>query len=416
MREFITIRQKAFFEFISDYNKDKPKEQQIWLDLKDIAIFEYIAQLCTTEHEKIKQSRIIINDTEYTHITYKKIIEDNPLLYIKAKNKAQVLGNKINKLVKVGLLNKYFSQEKGSKTYYTLSSKGYTLITEKLEGVSSKSDRGYHSEMRGGITEKLDNSKYNIDSYNSKNKIERIKYIYANLSFFEKKLLILLGNLQKHFETYNLKVNTYKKHLEVFRGLSSKYEEEELITAIYARAIKAVRETSNSQLKTIANPNFLKASMEDLLLEAKEFMEYEELDEESIETWFYFSTDTGDYLDYISQIDKYSGEFIDAAGNSKNIATLEEDVFLMREYLKQFGIELISEIKSDTLNDAIKNIPYEIMVGRYFHSLLDEELLKHWYSIKTLDDFVNFYNEYLKTKKVNYKYLKLQLMEKVSIK
>ena len=145
-------------------------------------------------------------------------------------------------------------------------------------------------------------------------------------------------------------------------------------------------------------------------------MEYEELDEESIETWFYFSTDTGDYLDYISQIDKYSGEFIDAAGNSKNIATLEEDVFLMREYLKQFGIELISEIKSDTLNDAIKNIPYEIMVGRYFHSLLDEELLKHWYSIKTLDDFVNFYNEYLKTKKVNYKYLKLQLMEKVSIK
>jgi len=81
MREFITIRQKAFYEFLSDYNKDKPKEQQIWLDLKDIAIFEYIAQLCSTEHEKIKQSRIIINDTEYTHIAYKKIIEDNPLLY-----------------------------------------------------------------------------------------------------------------------------------------------------------------------------------------------------------------------------------------------------------------------------------------------------------------------------------------------
>ncbi|QCI29108.2 hypothetical protein C6V80_09110 [Caminibacter pacificus] len=261
-----------------------------------------------------------------------------------------------------------------------------------------------------------DNSKYNIDSYNSKNKIERIKYIYANLSFFEKKLFILLGNLQKHFETYNLKVNTYKKHLEVFRGLSSKYEEVELITAIYARAIKAIRETSGSQLKTIANPNFLKASMEDLLLEAKEFMEYEDLGEDSIETEFYFMADTGTYLNFYSEIDRYSGEFIDKSGNAINISTLEEDIFLMREYLKQFGIELISEIKSDTLDDAIKNIPYEIMVGRYFHSLLDEELLKHWYGIKTLDDFVNFYNEYLKTKKVNYKDLKLQLMEKVSIK
>jgi len=156
--------------------------------------------------------------------------------------------------------------------------------------------------------------------------------------------------------------------------------------------------------------------MEDLLLEAKEFMEYEELDEDSIEIEFYFMADTGTYLNFYSEIDRYSGEFIDKAGNTRDITTLEEDIFLMREYLKQFGIELISEIKSDTLNDAIKNIPYEIMVGRYFHSLLDEELLKHWYGIKTLDDFVNFYNEYLKTKRVNYENLKLQLMEKVPIK
>ncbi|ROR39072.1 hypothetical protein [Caminibacter pacificus] len=413
MREFITIRQKAFYEFLSDYNKDKPKEQQIWLDLKDIAIFEYIAQLCTTEHKKIKQSRIIINDTEYTHIAYKKIIEDNPLLNISTKRQMLRI---IEKLQKLGLIRKYFALEKGSKTYFTLGHTGLTLTTSMSEVVGHQSPTPFDTNVLPPKTSMSDNSKYNIDSYNSKNKIERIKYIYANLSFFEKKLFILLGNLQKHFETYNLKVNTYKKHLEVFRGLSSKYEEVELITAIYARAIKAIRETSGSQLKTIANPNFLKASMEDLLLEAKEFMEYEDLGEDSIETEFYFMADTGTYLNFYSEIDRYSGEFIDKSGNAINISTLEEDIFLMREYLKQFGIELISEIKSDTLDDAIKNIPYEIMVGRYFHSLLDEELLKHWYGIKTLDDFVNFYNEYLKTKKVNYKDLKLQLMEKVSIK
>ena len=53
--------------------------------------------MCLSDNEKIKQSRMVIDDTEYTHIAYKKIIEDNPLLCIKAKNKAQVLGNKINK-------------------------------------------------------------------------------------------------------------------------------------------------------------------------------------------------------------------------------------------------------------------------------------------------------------------------------
>jgi len=412
MREFITIRQKAFYEFLSDYNKDKPKEQQIWLDLKDIAIFEYIAQLCTTEHEKIKQSRIIINDTEYTHIAYKKIIEDNPLLYFSLNSKDK-LAKKIDRLCSIGLISKYFAKEKGSKTYFALSPNSYTLIAEQPEGVSPNGKTPYSQMARGGIAEQQDNSKYNIDSYNSKNKIERIKYIYANLSFFEKKLLILLGNLQKHFETYNLKVSTYKKHLEVFRGLSSKYEEVELITAIYARAIKAIKETSGSQLKTIANPNFLKASMEDLLLEAKEFMEYEELDEDSIEIEFYFMADTGTYLNFYSEIDRYSGEFIDKAGNARDITTLEEDIFLIREYLKQFDIKITSKIKSFLLSNSIENIPYKILVGRFIYALLDDKYQEKFTSTSELADL---YNDILKDKEINYSDLKLQLMEKVPIK
>ncbi len=400
MREFITIRQKAFYEFLSDYNKDKPKEQQIWLDLKDIAIFEYIAQLCTTEHEKIKQSRIIIDDTEYTHIAYKKIIEDNPLLYFSLNSKDK-LAKKIDRLCTIGLINKYFAKDKGSKTYFALSPNGKTP---------------YSQMARGGIAEQQDNSKYNIDSYNSKNKIERFKYIYANLSFFEKKLLILLGNLQKHFETYNLKVNTYKKHLEIFRGLSSKYEEQELITAIYARAIKAIRETSGSQLKTIANPNFLKASMEDLLLEAKEFMEYEELDEDSIETEFYFMADTGTYLNFYGEIDRYSGEFIDKAGDTRNIETLEEDVFLMREYLKQFDIELTSNIKSFLLGNAIENVKYDLIIAKRFYILNDENYKDYLYIFEDIDKMLEFFNKKFSEKEINYEELKQQLMEKVSIK
>jgi hypothetical protein len=146
-------------------------------------------------------------------------------------------------------------------------------------------------------------------------------------------------------------------------------------------------------------------------------MEYEDLDEDSIETEFYFMADTGTYLNFYSEIDRYSGDFIDKAGNTRDISTLEEDIFLMREYLKQFGIELISGAKSNVLHNAIRTNPYENIVGRYFHSLLDEELFSFWNKIKDTDDFVDFHNkQLLKIKEVNYKDLKLQLMEKVSIK
>jgi hypothetical protein len=146
-------------------------------------------------------------------------------------------------------------------------------------------------------------------------------------------------------------------------------------------------------------------------------MEYEELDEDSIEIEFYFMADAGVYLNFYSEIDRYSGEFIDKVGNTRDITTLEEDIFLIREYLKQFDIELISGAKSNILHNAIRTNPYESIVGRYFHSLLDEELFSFWNKIKDTDDFVDFHNkQLLKIKEVNYKDLKLHLMEKVSIK
>jgi len=82
MRDYITIRQKAFYDFLKDYNKNKPKKEVIKLDLKDLVIFEYIAQFCLSDNKKIKNNRIVVDEKEYTHIAYKKIIEDNPFLDI----------------------------------------------------------------------------------------------------------------------------------------------------------------------------------------------------------------------------------------------------------------------------------------------------------------------------------------------
>ena len=237
MREFITIRQKAFYEFLSDYNKDKPKEQQIKLNYDDLVVFDYIYQLCNTDNEKIKQNRILVENLEYTHIAYRKIMKDNPFLNITSKRQLYRI---IDKLQKAGFINKYFAKEKGNKTYFTLGHTGLNLRTKMSEDFGQKRLK----------TKMSDNRKLDIVNSNRKNKIESFKYIYTDLTFYEKKLLILLGNLQKHFETYNLKVNTYKKHLEVFRGLSSKYEEEELIMAIYARAIKAIRVSNANQKYT----------------------------------------------------------------------------------------------------------------------------------------------------------------------
>jgi hypothetical protein len=202
LRDFITIRQKAFYEFLQHYNKDKPKEQQIQLDLKDLVIFEYIAQFCLSDNEKIKNNRITINGKEYTHIAYKKIIEDNPFLNFKSKRN---LIRSIEKLQHIGLIEKVLSKNNGNKTYFTLGHLSQYLMTNLSEGYRQNCPNPIDKNVNSLMTDLSHNSKYNIDSKKIESKNRESIYIGTHTDF-EKKLLRVISNLQDLFTRYRLPI------------------------------------------------------------------------------------------------------------------------------------------------------------------------------------------------------------------
>ena len=142
-------------------------------------------------------------------------------------------------------------------------------------------------------------------------------------------------------------------------------------------------------------------------------MEYEDLDEDSIETEFYLTADGDAYFNLLDFDVRHSGYFTDKENKIISFEDFEEDVFLIREYLKQSGIEIASNIKSFLLSNTINNIPYMVLAGRFLYALLDDEYQKKFTSTSDLADL---YNNLLMKKEVNYPDLKQQLMEKISIK
>ncbi len=404
MRDFIVIRQKAFYEYLQNYNKNKSEKEKIKLDLKDLAIFDYIAQFCLSDNEKIKNNRIVIDGKEYTHIAYKKIIEDNPFLDIKAKNKSQVIGTRINKLVKLGLLEKIFSQKKGSKTYFRVSFLDDRGITEKLQGVSFENDRGYQSEVIGGITQDLYNRNINIDNKNRETKIENKDSLYiGSLSDFEKNFLRVISNLKDLFNIYNLPAYKEREYLKACKKILDKgYIEEQILISIYARVDKVMNEDVNEEkfLETLSNPNYFVKSIEQLILEAN--IKVEKLEEE------YPNTDEGIikneimpmkflksiYLDYYKLSINDYGYFTDVDGGNYSITEeCEYHFYLMKKFLAKYNIKLAKDIRFFIINNAIENIPYDILMKRILFALLHyqdkKEYLEMYSSIKELLDLYN---------------------------
>lgn len=97
------------------------------LDIIDATILHYIYQMCKTDHSVVEDNRKsekyyylvkenIPKKKRYTWISYKKILEDLPLLPLKNK---RALANRILKLVNVGLL--FFKLEGNRKTYFAVT-------------------------------------------------------------------------------------------------------------------------------------------------------------------------------------------------------------------------------------------------------------------------------------------------------
>ena len=156
MKNFITINQGNFIAI--------GKLKNIKVDTTDGLLFDWIQNFTNSQ----KAFKKLIDNKLYIWVSYKAIREDNPMAHI---NTNDVVGRRLNKLVDLGILDKYFSKEDGSKTFFHITEFAYKYLLEGVRLESStlptQKSEGVRLESRRGTTQKSDNSKL-IDSYNSK--------------------------------------------------------------------------------------------------------------------------------------------------------------------------------------------------------------------------------------------------------
>lgn len=182
MKNYISINQGNFVK-IAELKKIK-------VDATDGILFDWIQNFTKSE----KALKKLIDNKLFIWVSYKAIREDNPLCNI---NTNDVIGRRLNKLVDLGLLVKYFSKEDGSKTFFSITEYAFKYLLESNTLPTQKSE-GYDSKVGGGTTSKSDNSKLDskLDS-NIKNKQKEslvisikdiISYYSENISSLQAKI------------------------------------------------------------------------------------------------------------------------------------------------------------------------------------------------------------------------------------
>ena len=151
MKKFITINQTNFVEI--------GKREGIKVDAIDGILFDWIRTFMLSDNALKK----LIDNELYIWVSYRKIREDNPLCNI---NTNDVIGRRLNKLEKLGLIKKFVSKEDGNKTFIALTKFAYTYLLEDRE-LPTQESGDYRLKSRELPTQESDNSKL-IESYDSK--------------------------------------------------------------------------------------------------------------------------------------------------------------------------------------------------------------------------------------------------------
>ncbi|GAB6045465.1 hypothetical protein JCM11957_10630 [Caminibacter profundus] len=412
MRDFALIPIKPLFELLSDYNKNKPKNKQIWLDANDMVIFDYIAQFCLSDNEKIKQNRIVVDGVEYTHIAYKNIIEDNPILPFESKRN---LIRSLEKLEYIDLIRKQVYKKNGNKTYFTLGQFSQYLLTNLSIGYRQKSDNPLDKNVNSLSTNLSHNRNINIDTNNRNKKIEKKDspiYI-GSLSFFEKKFLRVIFNLRDLFENNNLPAYKEKKYFETYKQLIRQgYKEEDILTAIYARVYKAHYDNVDldKYLETLSNPNYFKKSIDQLIMEINYNVQniidlYSISKEEAINEYLpnlfirYCYNEYNDYIHYLDII-----KFEDKIEKLYYLEDIEYHIYLITKFLAKYELHLFDGFRSSILKNAKENIAYDNLIKRILYSLIyfedneDYDLLEDYTALPRM---VELFNDRLATLEID---------------
>ena len=165
MRNFI-------FEF------DQQVVLRLGLKLNELLFLDYVAQFINSGHMRYK----FISGKRYYRLTYKKILEDLPVLHVKERQ----LRNVITSLEEKGVLQRYAELKNEMHIYVDFD----VLFGNKLPDKFNLSEVGFHDEGNGVLT---------IDYYD----IKKIKIIHDNarVKDLDKDELFstLLANLKIHY-------------------------------------------------------------------------------------------------------------------------------------------------------------------------------------------------------------------------
>jgi len=306
MKESLFLPLKALYDYVTNYNKNLPKNKQIFLNGDDIILWKYIFDFYTSENETIKEK--IINNKRYIWIAHKKILDDLPFLNIGSKRS---LRRKINKLKALKLIYIHTDTKEGNKSYFAIPSEILVLMT--------KSHKSYDKMTQSLVTKS--HNPYDKISHNSivnnivKDNKLYIKSIPANFenTIREELLTNLIKPIRKLFGLLNLKAYKEENYLKVYLSLLEEYnlDIEEFEDIISYQAL--IRMDNINQIETLINPNYTKKEFENFI---KEYYELKEM---------------SNY-----KRGKYKKDFLDYLKELENKKIDNDDLIALLEWIKTF--------------------------------------------------------------------------------
>ena len=179
------------------------------LDMTDVMLLEYIQLAPSRPSMKHKTDD---NNQSYVWISYKKILEDLPILDIKDN----MLKKRLNKLTELGLIKSMvFANEncRGSRAYYTITELCESLKYTKDDSEESTECNKLHDEKRPSVINYTQSDRPSVINYTSNNKLNNNTKLNNknNTNVLLEDKPSLSDNFLKSSSTIKTKQNKYSK-------------------------------------------------------------------------------------------------------------------------------------------------------------------------------------------------------------
>jgi len=245
MKSFVTFNQKNFVAI--------SKEKNIKVDAVDAILFDWI-QNFTKSQNALKK---LIDNELYIWVSYKKIIDDNPICNL---NSTDVVARRLKRLCDLGVLKKFVSKKDGNKVFFNITQYAYKYL---LEGETLPTQKSIASDSKVETlpTQKSDNSKLRDRELNSNKKTNKKSNPLKEIIDIYKQSVSNLNGKIKEQRSFNLLTKLTPQELE------------ELKKGLKAYGVEA-KGTDSKYIKPL-----------DKIIENKEYKDFKAVEKESLEGW-----------------------------------------------------------------------------------------------------------------------------------